>query len=508
MVILVAVGAGIFGIFQLDRAVRTYDRIIEGDFANNQATAEMQILFKTQVQEWKDTLLRGRDPQALARHWEAFQEKERQVDETAIRLMSALPEGEAKSLVTRFKEAHATMGEKYRKGYEAFEGARFDPSAGDSAVKGMDRAPSELLSQAREKILADTGVAIGQAKREASQAAWISIAVMLCALGGGAVAGILISRSITRSLRKAVEAAEAVAAGDLTSNIDVPGADEVGRLLAALQAMNQNLSGIVFQVRDGVESVNMASGEIAAGNQDLSGRTEQQASNLEETAASMEQLTSTVNTSADNARQANQLATSASEAAARGGEVVGRVVSTMQEIAFASKKMAEIINVIDGIAFQTNILALNAAVEAARAGEQGRGFAVVAGEVRSLAQRSAQAAREIKGMIEDSTQKVDAGSRLVSDAGASMEEIVGQVRRVTDLMGEITSAVVEQSSGIGQVNQAVTEMDRVTQQNAALVEQIAAAAASLKDQTAKVAGVVSIFKLGSAGVPRATAEAA
>ena len=334
-----------------------------------------------------------------------------------------------------------------------------------------------------------------------------AIAALILGVGLAASFGLLLIRGINRSLGHAVEVSNAVAQGDLTKAIHVDGKDEIAQLLRAMSDMKENLVRVVSEVRDGVDSVSTASAQIAAGNQDLSSRTEQQASNLQQTAASMEQLTSTVKQSADNARQANQLANAASESAARGGQVVGEVVTTMNAITEASKRIAEIINVIDGIAFQTNILALNAAVEAARAGEQGRGFAVVAGEVRNLAQRSAQAAREIKAMITDSVQKVEAGSRLVSDAGATMNEIVTQVKRVTDLIGEITSAAVEQSSGISQVNEAVTQMDQVTQQNAALVEESAAAAASLKEQADRLARAVAVFRLSHVEAQRAIARA-
>jgi methyl-accepting chemotaxis protein-1 (serine sensor receptor) len=335
----------------------------------------------------------------------------------------------------------------------------------------------------------------------------VAIAALILGVGLAATFGLLLIRGINRSLGHAVEVSNAVAQGDLTKPIHVDGKDEIAQLLKAMSDMKENLVRVVSEVRAGVDSVSTASAQIAAGNQDLSSRTEQQASNLQQTAASMEQLTATVKQSADNARQANQLANAASESAARGGQVVGEVITTMNAITEASKRIAEIINVIDGIAFQTNILALNAAVEAARAGEQGRGFAVVAGEVRNLAQRSAQAAREIKAMITDSVQKVEAGSRLVSDAGATMNEIVTQVKRVTDLIGEITSAAVEQSSGISQVNEAVTQMDQVTQQNAALVEESAAAAASLKEQADRLASAVAVFRLSQVEAQRAIARA-
>ncbi len=311
----------------------------------------------------------------------------------------------------------------------------------------------------------------------------------------GGIFAFFISRSIVRPLARAVVVAETVAQGDLSANIPVDSRDEVGQLMQALKNMNTNLAKVVGEVRSGTETIATASGQIAAGNQDLSSRTEQQASSLEETAASMEELTSTVKQNADNARQANQLAVSASEVAVKGGSVVSQVVGTMGSINASSKKIVDIIGVIDGIAFQTNILALNAAVEAARAGEQGRGFAVVASEVRSLAQRSAAAAKEIKTLIGDSVEKVEEGSKQVEEAGRTMDEIVGSVKRVTDIMGEITAASQEQTSGIEQINQAISQMDQVTQQNAALVEEASAAAQSLQEQAGSLVQAVSIFKL-------------
>ncbi len=315
------------------------------------------------------------------------------------------------------------------------------------------------------------------------------------ALACGAVFGFLLTRSITRPLARAVGLAQQVASGDLTAEIQAASKDEVGELLAALKRMNESLLTTVSQVRAGTETIVTASQQIATGNLDLSARTEQQASALEETASSMEELTGSVRQNADNARQANTLAQSASEIAARGGSVVSEVVSTMESINESSKKIGDIIAVIDGIAFQTNILALNAAVEAARAGEQGRGFAVVASEVRNLAQRSAAAAKEIRTLIMDSVSKVDAGGRLVNEAGATMQEIVQGIARVTDVMAEITSASAEQAMGIEQMNAAITQMDGVTQQNAALVEEAAAAAASMQDQAAILSKLVSTFKV-------------
>jgi len=328
---------------------------------------------------------------------------------------------------------------------------------------------------------------------------------LMAVLLGGALAWWL-TRSITVPLRKAVGLANAVAKGDLSTRIEVHSTDEAGELMAALNTMNDNLNVLVTQVRSGADSISTAAVEVAAGNIDLSARTEQQAGALEESASALEQLTGTVKNNADNARQGSELAASASSVAVRGGAVVEQVVVTMGEINDASKKIVDIIGVIDGIAFQTNILALNAAVEAARAGEQGRGFAVVAGEVRTLAQRSASAAKEIKVLIDASVAKVGNGSRLVGEAGVTMQEVVASVQRVTDLMSEISSASREQSIGIEQVNGAIAQMDQVTQQNAALVEEAAAATESMQEQAQTLAQAVSVFKLD--GGQRASAALA
>ncbi|WP_447919403.1 methyl-accepting chemotaxis protein [Achromobacter aegrifaciens] len=319
------------------------------------------------------------------------------------------------------------------------------------------------------------------------------VAVWLCAF-------LFMNRVVLRPLRAVSDSFDKIAGGDLTVRVDVTSTNEIGMLMAAVKRMQESLTRTVSLVRRGVDEINVGSREISAGNTDLSSRTEEQAASLEETAASMEQLASTVKQNADNARQANQLAASASDVAERGGSAVSEVVNTMQDISASSRKISEIVSVIDGIAFQTNILALNAAVEAARAGEQGKGFAVVAGEVRSLAQRSAQAAKEIKGLIEDSVTKVGAGSQQVERAGATMQEIVASVKRVTDIMGEISAASEEQSSGIDQVNRAVSQMDEVTQQNAALVEEAAAAAGSLQEQAERLAEAVAVFKINAGEV--------
>ncbi|KAB8044510.1 methyl-accepting chemotaxis protein [Janthinobacterium aquaticum] len=321
------------------------------------------------------------------------------------------------------------------------------------------------------------------------------LALAALALAFGVVCAWLLTTGIVRPLRTAVAVARRVAAGDLTAQFNSDAKDETGQLLQALKEMNGSLLTIVGEVRGGTDSIATSSSQIAAGNQDLSSRTEQQAGSLEETASSMEELTSTVRQNADNARQANQLAATAAQVAVKGGAVVAQVVGTMQAINSSSNKIVDIIGVIDGIAFQTNILALNAAVEAARAGEQGRGFAVVATEVRNLAQRSSQAAKEIKQLIGASVEQVNTGSKLVSEAGATMDDIVASVQRVSDIITEITAASSEQSAGIDEINHAIGQMDAVTQQNAALVEEAAAAAESMQHQAQRLAEVVSVFRL-------------
>ncbi|HGN8651791.1 TPA: methyl-accepting chemotaxis protein [Enterobacter cloacae] len=344
-----------------------------------------------------------------------------------------------------------------------------------------------------QAVLTDKGIKDNES--DYKRILWILSAVMLLVIIVIISSWIAMRRVLLLPLQDVISHIRAIAAGDLTQPIHAEGKNEMAVLAQNVQEMQTALANTVGVVREGADTIYTGAGEISAGSNDLSSRTEQQAASLEETAASMEQLTATVKQNADNARQASRLALDASSTAKKGGNVVEGVVRTMDEIATSSSKIAQITNVIDGIAFQTNILALNAAVEAARAGEQGRGFAVVAGEVRTLAQRSAQAAKEIKALIDDSGERVNAGSQLVNEAGATMAEIVNAVTRVTDIMGEIASASDEQSRGIDQVGQAVAEMDRVTQQNASLVEESAAAAAALEDQAARLNDAVAVFKI-------------
>jgi methyl-accepting chemotaxis protein len=388
-------------------------------------------------------------------------------------VMNARKAGDSAKAEQLFKEAFTTSADAYQNKVKSF--------------LGMQR-----------KAIDDTAHAIDAANDRANTLLLL-LAVLMVSIGS--VAAWIISRSITVPLKSAVDIAATVANGDLTTQFSAQNnKDEIGDLMKALRGMNDSLREVVSQVQIGTNTIATASNEIASGNMDLSQRTEEQASSLEETASSMEELTSTVRQNAENAKQANQLAHAASEVAEKGGAIVGQVVNTMGSINDSSRKIFDIISVIDGIAFQTNILALNAAVEAARAGEQGRGFAVVASEVRNLAQRSAAAAKEIKELIGNSVEQVDIGQKLVQQAGSTMDDVVASVRRVTDIMGEITSASSEQSIGIDQVNIAIGQMDSVTQQNAALVEQAAAAAASMQEQASRLADVASSFKLGHDGL--------
>jgi methyl-accepting chemotaxis protein len=434
--------------------------------------------------------------------WQADMDKTSEISTASRKRLLELVTSEAgKKLIADIDVAR----EAYRTPRAAIFKRKLD---GDVVREDLDRVLQPLavtysntihtLEQRQQKLYDD---ALLTAERSGAQGQTILIAGGIAAVLLGAFFAFVLTRSIVSPIGQASTSARLIADGDLTEDVAIDGKDEAADLLNALKDMQTNLSRVVAGVRSGAEGVATASAQIAQGNNDLSARTEQQASALQQTAASMEQLSSTVRQNADNARQANQLAMSASTVAVQGGEVVGRVVETMKGINDSSRKISDIISVIDGIAFQTNILALNAAVEAARAGEQGRGFAVVASEVRSLAQRSAEAAKEIKLLISDSVGRVEQGTQLVDKAGHTMSEVVQSIRRVTDIMGEISAASTEQSQGVAQVGEAVTQMDQATQQNAALVEESAAAAGSLQTQAEQLVQAVAVFKLVKTELP-------
>ena len=442
-------------------------------------------------------LIVNADPAATQRLFEQIEANRKRIDEALATMRPLMKTVDAAARLRTLEEARG----RYVKSFQSV-GAVLKSGDREGARQRLLQETLPILDSLQDHIIAlsrqqaaemdEAGTASQAVIDEAER---LNAGLSALALAVGALLAWRVSRSITRPLARAVKAAETVASGDLGQRIEAASRDETGRLLQALQDMQDRLAGAVRAIRQGSETISSASGQIAAGNTDLSSRTEEQAASLEETAASMEELASTVKQNADNARQANQLAASASEIALRGGAAVSAVVGTMQDISASSHKISDIVSVIDGIAFQTNILALNAAVEAARAGEQGKGFAVVAGEVRSLAQRSAQAAREVKALIEDSVGKVGSGARQAESAGATMQEMVTAVQHVTDIMGEIAAASHEQASGIDQVNRAVAQMDEVTQQNAALVEEAAAAAGSMQDQARELVRAVGVFRL-------------
>jgi len=440
----------------------------------------------------------------LTVHFKQIADNTTELEKARDTFTASLRTPAAKALVTKWYEQSSGLGiEDVRAATRALEAARWDEAERilitrvNPAYKKGQPAYEELQALLDKRGHANAE----QAHREIETNDWLMVAAIAAGCLAGVAAALFLARSIVKPLGEAVTIARNVAQGDLSGDIRTDARNEFGQLLTALGEMNASLANIVGEVRDDAETIATASAQIGAATLDLSGRTEQQASTLEETSASVEELSSTVKQNAENAQQANALAASASAIAVKGGSAVSGVVDTMGAIQASARKIVDIIGVIDGIAFQTNILALNAAVEAARAGEQGRGFAVVAAEVRTLAQRSATAAREIKELINDSVEKVDSGSSLVNEAGSTMQEVVGSIRRVADIMNEITVASQEQSMGIEQIHQAVSQMDQVTQQNAAMVEEAAGASRSLQEQAADLARLVSVFRLGAEGKP-------
>ncbi|MBC3862331.1 HAMP domain-containing protein [Undibacterium jejuense] len=465
------------------------------------AARKAQVDFKIQVQEWKDLLLRGNDSVAFEKYLSAFKTKGEETQKDLNQLAGLLDKlGLDTKQVTTARQSMQELNGKYIDAIKSYDIANQDSAhIVDRLVKGMDRAPTKqigdivtyVLDQS-ERLMKETNESQLIAYQRASLFSLLGMLIAFCL---GSVVTYYFVVSIIRPLARAVHIAKTVASGDLSNNVDIDGKDETADLLSALREMTESLTKIVNEVRNGTEMITTASTQIATGNLDLSSRTEQQAGSLEETASAMEELTSTVKHNSDNTKAAQIMANRASDVAQKGGAVVGEVISTMGSINESSKKIVDIIAVIDGIAFQTNILALNAAVEAARAGEQGRGFAVVASEVRNLAQRSASAAKEIKTLINDSVEKVGIGGKLVDQAGATMQEVVASVQRLTTVISEIANANQEQSSGLNQINTAIIDMDSVTQQNSALVEEAAAAAASMQNQAILLEQVVSQFKL-------------
>jgi methyl-accepting chemotaxis protein-1 (serine sensor receptor) len=494
-VMAIAIGVGIASVTRVYGTIQDLDRISREDFETQSSILRATVAFKQQVQEWKNVLLRGKDSEAFNRYWKAFEDRERDVSIELKDARSATPHDELRVMLEKAIASHRAAGEGYRQGLAKFKESG-DTFAGDKVVTGIDRPPTAMMVDA-QKLAGEFGArSTVAAVKRAEQSYVLALAGMIGAMLVTLVAlWFYFRRAVLAPMQAAVGFAGRIAGGDLTSHIRARTQDEAGQLLRSLETMQSSLAEVVAQVRSSADAVATASSQVAAGTTDLSQRTEEQASSLEETAASMEELSSTVKQNAENARHADELARGASLRAEQGGGEIVHMVSTMGDISNSAKRIGDIISVIDGIAFQTNILALNAAVEAARAGEQGRGFAVVAQEVRALAQRSAEAAKEIKGLIGHSLEKVQAGTRVAEQAGTTIEALVGDVKRVSDFMRSIAEASAEQSRGVQQVNKTVTEMDRVVQQNASAVQQSAAAAQAMRQHSETLVRAVSAFRV-------------
>ncbi|MBI5259915.1 MAG: MCP four helix bundle domain-containing protein [Burkholderiales bacterium] len=498
-VLMVTVGITVAGVWGTNALFGTSRQVVTQDMALATQAAEIRNLVLQARRFEKDAFINLGEPDKLKGYLAKWQQAAQQMEQALTQARQLALTAENAQALDKIAADQKAYAAGFQATVEAIRSGRIgntqqantDIGQAKQYTHGMEAASDAVTSRA----LARAAHAMEEIDAVRQRAAALQLGLAVVGIGVACGCCWAVTRSITQPIHEAVRVAEVVAAGDLRSRIGSDRRDETGQLLAALGRMNDSLVQIVGQVRQASDSIATGSQQIATGNADLSQRTESQASNLQQTASAMEQMTGTVNHNADNARQANELAAAACQAAADGGSVVGNVVTTMADISASSKKIADIIGVIDGIAFQTNILALNAAVESARAGEHGRGFAVVAAEVRALAQRSATAAREIKGLIGESVDKVEAGTRLVDQAGHSIQDIVTQVQRVSMLIGEISSTSAEQTGGIGQISTAVNQLDHMTQQNAALVEESAAAAASLNQQAARLAETVALFRL-------------
>ena len=517
-VVLFTTLLGVMALVQMSRIHQGADQIATNLLPSVAQTGELRVLLN-RMRRSEAGVVTSRSVAEVKAFSEQVTLRHKDLDKVEVAYEALIDMDKEREVYTAYKQRKAEYIKLQAKLLEIASGVDFTNAetpeltgdalgmlyAGESEAAFV--AAAETLGEL-QKINSEAALQASAEGREvfATARLWLLGTLAVCVVLA-ALLGVGITRTVSRPAHHAVRAARAIAEGDLTTEVPPGGKDEMGQLLTALGDMRANLAHVVSGVRSNAEGVASASSQIASGNNDLSARTEQQASALEETAASMEELGSTVRQNADNARAANQLAVSASTVAVQGGDVVAEVVETMKGINDSSRKIADIISVIDGIAFQTNILALNAAVEAARAGEQGRGFAVVAGEVRSLAGRSAEAAKEIKALITASVERVEQGTALVDKAGATMTEVVASIRRVTDIMGEISAASSEQSAGVGQVGEAVTQMDQATQQNAALVEEMAAAASALNAQAGELVNAVAVFKLDANAVRSAPAPA-
>ena len=511
LVLVLLVGVALLAISRLTFLNKGTEKVVNDRYPTVVYAYEIQGLVNLDARSMRNILLWS-DLEEIRKERQRIVDAKKEIDENLAKLDLLIRSAKEKSLSQAIKDARSIYSEGQAEFLKLAAEGKKDEAA--RVLLTRIRKDQRNYLEALKALIKNQSESVIEAGKQADEAyrsalTMVSTLTVLAFLLGGGVA-LWVGGSIVHPMRAAVKVAQMVAAGDLTSSIEVKSKDETGQLQQALKNMNDALSNIVREVRGGTEMIASASQQIASGNVDLSSRTEEQAGSLEETAASIEELTSTVKQNDGNARQASQLAVAASEVAAKGGAVVSEVVGTMGEINDSAKKIVGIIGVIDGIAFQTNILALNAAVEAARAGEQGRGFAVVATEVRNLAQRSAAAAKEIKTLIDNSVEKVDAGSKLVGQARSTMQEVVESIGRVTEIVDEISTASQEQTSGIEQVNQAITQMDQMTQQNAALVEEAAAASEAMQEQAGKLAQMVSVFKLAgmqeTGMAPLATAQ--